>query len=926
MFGPVLPDGEVLYCTQVTTPVQAGPATTRQQVLEAILGKPPGCQHFCVDLHVHTPASRDHRWPAGTQPRDVLLALAAAQVDLFAVTDHFSGEWIDALRTARQALRRDTRYTGQIPVMLPGVEVATGGVHLTVIFPEDRTTDQVHHFLSKLDVSPATWGDPTQTVAMSPVQVVREAHDLGALVVGAHCNSNSGVIRSLGGLGRLQLLEVLDLLECSAAQLPASYEKTIRYVHNDLGLRRLAVVLSSDAHSGDELGGTSFIKMDAPSFSGLLQLVHEPALRGAFHRPAMEQSFVLGINVTPVRADSRCIYRHVQLRFNPDLNVIIGGRGSGKSALLDTLRYGLDDPPKTSTLREGEGGHYDRIRGMYSEGDIVQVFVQQGQDLYCCERPVSVQAGPRHSPLHAPLPTRIYKLIEREFVQVETLPGPGFEILSQNEIMEVITQRSNLMEFLDEYEPDIHRHKQEIAARLNDCRQLALAIVQARDHARHVRELTTRRDENVQRVAEYNAILDSAVFALFDRVQAERPAVQRIRENLLGAVTQAREYYVSVQTVLNAVEELAPALPHGTPEEGSLQAVAAAYAVFAAEVRTFTERTIATAGVATTAVGSWDTRFEAARMAYTTWLREQGKDGLEELAQQKGRLETEVAGFELKIEEHATEAARRPALEAEFLSQLTHLEQQWAALRAARQTVIDRINTDLSGRVRVELEREGDSAILEDSLSQLLKGQRVPAAVLTEVAGTLTPAQLYRDILSENLDALRAAGASGAAALKILALAEHTTVFDLPLLEKPDVPQIYLIKGGGVEAPLSALSHGERVSAILPMLMLDKALPLIIDQPEDDVDHAFITENVVRAIRDAKGRRQIITVTHNPNVPVLGDADLVVKVERVEAEQSCRVLSARGLEHAERMRHLELLEGGAEAFERRRRKYLGRQR
>jgi ABC-type bacteriocin/lantibiotic exporter with double-glycine peptidase domain len=75
------------------------------------------------------------------------------------------------------------------------------------------------------------------------------------------------------------------------------------------------------------------------------------------------------------------------------------------------------------------------------------------------------------------------------------------------------------------------------------------------------------------------------------------------------------------------------------------------------------------------------------------------------------------------------------------------------------------------------------------------------------------------------------------------------------------------------------LSSGQKCTALLPLLMARRDTPLIIDQPEDNLDNHFIYESVVEAIRRIKARRQMIFVTHNANIPVLGEAEMVIVLD-----------------------------------------------
>src|SRR5581483_10769602 len=80
---------------------------------------------------------------------------------------------------------------------------------------------------------------------------------------------------------------------------------------------------------------------------------------------------------------------------------------------------------------------------------------------------------------------------------------------------------------------------------------------------------------------------------------------------------------------------------------------------------------------------------------------------------------------------------------------------------------------------------------------------------------------------------------------------------------------------------LEQLSTGQKATAVLLLLLLESEAPLVVDQPEDDLDNRFITEGVVPIMRQEKRRRQFVFSTHNANIPVLGDAELIVGLSAV---------------------------------------------
>src|SRR5262249_29957102 len=114
--------------------------------------------------------------------------------------------------------------------------------------------------------------------------------------------------------------------------------------------------------------------------------------------------------------------------------------------------------------------------------------------------------------------------------------------------------------------------------------------------------------------------------------------------------------------------------------------------------------------------------------------------------------------------------------------------------------------------------------------------------------------------------------------------------------------------------------------AVLLLLLLESDAPLVVDQPEDDLDNRFITESIVPKMREEKRRRQFVFATHNANIPVLGDAELIVGLSAPSrAGQTEGALTAKymGAIDARGVRELveEVLEGGRRAFELRRLKY-----
>jgi ABC-type lipoprotein export system ATPase subunit len=118
--------------------------------------------------------------------------------------------------------------------------------------------------------------------------------------------------------------------------------------------------------------------------------------------------------------------------------------------------------------------------------------------------------------------------------------------------------------------------------------------------------------------------------------------------------------------------------------------------------------------------------------------------------------------------------------------------------------------------------------------------------------------------------------------------------------------------------PIKNCSPGPRCSAMLPIVTLTSDAPIIIDQPEDNLDNRLVSKAVFRILSRLKETRQIIVATHNPNILVSGDTEqAVVLRDTGEIEKYGSIDEPSIIKNV-----VELMEGGKEAFQRRKNKYI----
>jgi hypothetical protein len=237
-----------------------------------------------------------------------------------------------------------------------------------------------------------------------------------------------------------------------------------------------------------------------------------------------------------------------------------------------------------------------------------------------------------------------------------------------------------------------------------------------------------------------------------------------------------------------------------------------------------------------------------------------------------------------------------------------------------REAVAQRINRHLAPAIRVSVTQNGNPERYQRLLEDGLKGARLKHLIVAQkLADAFWPCELADALRRRDTAVIMAkAGLNPDQADKVVAaLFNSPLLFDLETVELLDLPRIELKDGDTYKDSLS-LSTGQKCTAILPILLLDSDNPLLVDQPEDNLDNRFIFEAVVDSIRKVKTRRQMIFVTHNPNIPVLGDAERVFVLDSDGI--SARKANEGSVEQC-KSDIVTLLEGGEDAFKARKRRY-----
>lgn len=248
-----------------------------------------------------------------------------------------------------------------------------------------------------------------------------------------------------------------------------------------------------------------------------------------------------------------------------------------------------------------------------------------------------------------------------------------------------------------------------------------------------------------------------------------------------------------------------------------------------------------------------------------------------------------------------------------------------SSIYKVRHENINELNEMFNGIVIITLEYCGNNDEYEQLLRDSLKGSGLRYnELIPKIVSKFTPDQFAKIIHEKNVDKLKEIGgidqSRGMTLINTLYNTDH--IFNIEKLYCDDLPNFKLkINKGDVVAEnyrvSEELSLGQRCTTVLPIIFAISDNPLFIDQPEDNLDNRFITEQIHEIIRNQKQKRQIIFITHNPNIPVLSDSETNIFLS-YEKKSS---INAQGNISDVKDSIVNLLEGGKEAFLKRKEKY-----
>ncbi len=925
-----------------------------------------GTRWYKCDLHLHTTASDCFKDKEVTEEQWVNKAIKQG-LDCVAVTDHNSSLGIEAIQKAAK---------GTSLTVFPGVELTcdTSKIHLLVLFDVNKTSSDVRDFLVKTDIKRNDFGKQDTYTNKQIFQIVELAKNDGALVIPAHIDEYSG-------LGSVSVNNIKDLYQnhINAVQIihkdflnnslkisnNESLKKQINEFHGNPNPQidyttikqwynpvkyaidnNLALLTFSDnphepnnpKHGFWGIGKSySWIKMDEkPSLEGLRQafLLPEFRVRNMFESPNKPYVFPeIWIKSITIK-DTLITEKDTPLtfEFSPQLNTIIGGRGSGKSSILRFIRGVLNkivDIKQLEDILKDHNEFYKKTdnknKGVLNENSVIEVEIVRNDTLHKVIATNITNSKNQRVEIHKwNEEKKDWDIVENEGY----INFFEFDIYSQKQIYEIAQDPNALRERID-------NSIKEIETLINKRQIIKNSFLEKSTSIRTKDQIIT--EEGVTET----------------KLKDKKENIEKLQKSGIASLLNKKEKFAKEQTELNSLKEQIENkenlllkliqsfniedIKYNSFEDNHkqvLKPITNKVSEKISEIKNKLEQLrieieeVKSQYVEELKNSLWKIDFSKNLTEFETKKTELEQDGIkdienfEKLTEEKKELQSKLERIKQSIEEREKEIIKRKQLQNNFLNTCNKIARK-------RKEFVDTILKD--NRVKINIKPFKDRVDFENKLRNILQ---------------------KKDWYEKDIDYLIDLCFNGNVELKIkefkeiilkIRKDEDISKYDISghftnlikglndaqideielFLPEDEIEVQYRTSNKSPFKSLSTASAGQKTTAILTFILSYGNAPLILDQPEDDLDNKLVYDLIVDRLKQAKDSRQLIIVTHNANIPVNGDAEYIISMDT--ESKKLKIIAEGTVEQIKIKNEIRnVMEGGEQAFEMRAKRYKQR--
>lgn len=907
-----------------------------------------GLRWYKCDFHLHTMCSQCYKEQSDT-PEMWVNAIENAGLQCIAITDHNDYRGINKVKNLCEE---------KGIIAFPGVELSCSDskIHMLIIFDCKCDETDVQEFLISVGVSKGDFGESGRTCDGSIFEVCEKAKKKEALVIAAHIDEFSGINElSYDNLKQLLSREYISAVQivnkkiwdeikkeadyqtaCEA--LSKKYGKTISFETAKSWHQTYKLALESEipmltfsdnplaegeaSHGLWGIGSVyTWMKMDQePNLESIRQTLLSADMRiktitESNKRP--DNLPDLWINSIKI-SDTLLNKNDFEINFNPQLNCIIGGRGSGKSSIVRMIAGGLQsfDGDNLDKIKEEQDNFYkipskDR-KGIFNKDSRIEIILERVGEIYKLEISNIKNMREQHRCL--------YRMQNDEWIIIEDENYLDFfqaQIYTQKQIYELALDSTSLLSIIDEDISELGKKIDEKETLLSQVISKWIEIWNLEKEIEEEGRVNTEIKDIEEQISKFekSGISD----ALKDK-QKYASQEQLIETYLISRKKRIDELTKGIETFSVPLE----VCTIDNPEIDSLleqdivliqereKAISDIIQLLKSDIEALNK------SISTT---EWKKAVDNAEQKYAdvcSELKDQGLDfsRLDDLLSKKKEKNEE-------LEKIKNDGKRVIIAKQEWEELYLQYENAVKEISVLRSEFIKGVIGQKSN-VKFEIQRNRNrysfvqtmKSLINKDISTIDEDVNKLANVFFGKDGKDTFRKQIKDI-REGMDRK-----SYSAKFRKLICDASPEIYAriISFLPEDDLKVSYKPEGHSKYIPLSNASAGQKTTAILTFLLAYGNLPLLLDQPEDDLDNKLVYDLVVSRLKTAKSKRQIIVVTHNANIPVNADSEYIVSMDSETDEISTK---HRGTMDDEDIRKeiCDVMEGTKFAFEMRAKKY-----
>ena len=872
-----------------------------------------GARWWKFDFHTHTHASDDVRKEnMSLSHEDWLKAFMDEGIDCVAITDHNSGEWIDDLKRVLKDIESNPPEWYKPLYLFPSVEIgASEGVHILAIFGKDKGESDIDQLLGAAGYRD-TKGKSGGLSSKSTTEVIDKIVEFGGIPIPAHVDQPKGLFEQLDGSPLEQVLRndniyAVELRDCN-------YPKPQVYVNEKL---QWAEIIGSDVHdfSQDSFGTFTWIKMDEPSIEGLrlaLQDSNVSVNRNMNDNPnKLLTCFIEKLEITNAKYIGRA--KTLDCCFSQFLNTIIGGRGTGKSTLLEFIRlvmsrnesndipgplvedsrkYFTSDESDSLLLTETE------ISLSYWKNNIcyrLNWYQKEGCSLL--EQKKDDGAWEQvDGDIRSMFPAYIYS--QKQIFELARNPRSIIDIIDEAPEVNAEKLKTERRDLVNQYK-QIESEQQGLNDKIAEKNRLRGEL---NDHARQIEQIEKSGHEEVMQKYRLRKQQLNEIENLEKKWNEVRDHLFESQENIVPSDFNT-EIFSEHRDILSDLQETNDKLKTIHNKLNDLVKEA---------------ESILTEWQTEKNTSEWMQALNTEMAQYNQLHSDLEQQGID--PDRYPSLLNQHKNVQHELDLISKYQSRQQVLETDKKEVFEQIMGKRRELTENRRKFLDAV---LKGNqfVSIEVQPFGENwSSIEKEIREILQ---CPDRFIPDFEDLKKIYQKSEDKkiekLKETIEGIRKGDESAkykSFTTRLQKLSPESMI-DLSLWFPEDKLKITLLSTNNKpNKPLESGSPGEKAAALLAFILSYGDEPLLLDQPEDDLDNELISDLIVQQLRQTRTKRQVIIVTHNANIVVNGDAELVLPLEIVEGQtyvQNPASIQKKDIREA----ICNILEGGEKAFEQR---------